>query len=267
MTASAIDEDRVGEPQQTCYALKWTIGMNASVPLLNLSIDGKTRFFYAAGNVGVIGTGSGKAQTILQGHVSAIVSAAVSGDRRWLVTAESLPEIFLIVWDTYTGQPVKYFNGSDQSGIIRVVITADGKSIAFLTDRPDQKVVVWRWMTNDPRPIILSTIPKRCERQTWFSTLDDRSFFCSVGNDSALFYGTSIARGNSERIVSVVSQNDTVRGHVEVHRDIQQQLGQRPSPIIFCYMIPGKREAVVITSMGTTHRVASAHWQPPEDSP
>ncbi|CAF4423310.1 unnamed protein product [Adineta steineri] len=56
-------------------SLKWIIGMNDTVPLLNLSVSGKTRYFYAAENVGIIGTGSGKAQNLLQGHISNIKSA------------------------------------------------------------------------------------------------------------------------------------------------------------------------------------------------
>ncbi len=48
----------------------------------------------------------------------------------------------------------------------------------------------------------------------------------------------------------LVPTKDSDRVRLEVHRDIQRKLGQRISPIIFCYMIPGKREAVIITSTG-----------------
>ena len=48
----------------------------------------------------------------------------------------------------------------------------------------------------------------------------------------------------------LVPSKDSDRVKLEVHRDIQQKVGQRRSPIIFCYMIPGKREAVVITATG-----------------
>ena len=50
--------------------------------------------------------------------------------------------------------------------------------------------------------------------------------------------------------VFVVPSKDSDRVKLEIHRDIQQKLGQRISQIIFCYMIPGKREAVIITSTG-----------------
>jgi WD40 repeat protein len=172
----------------SCLSLSWTIGMNSNVPLLNLSVGGKTRYFYAAGNVGIIGTGSGKAQTLLQGHTSNIISAAVSYDKQWLVTAESVPETFLILWNTYTLKPVKYLTNIHKTGIIRVYISRDGKLISILTELPEQKIIVWRWSNNDVSPIVLPTIPIVCERQLWFNMIEDRSFFCSIGTDSAIFY-------------------------------------------------------------------------------
>jgi len=51
-------------------------------------------------------------------------------------------------------------------------------------------------------------------------------------------------------LLFLVLNKDSNRVKLEVHRDIQRKLGQRISQIIFCYMIPGKREAVVITSTG-----------------
>ena len=182
------DEDIVKNYSHSCLALNWTIGMNKNVPLLNLSITGKTRYFYAAGNVGIIGTGSGKVQTLLQGHISNIVSAAVSYDKQWLVTAESIPETFLIVWNTYTSKPVKYLTNIHETGIIRVNMSRDGKVISILTDIPDQKIILWRWSNNDVSPIVLPIVPIDCERQSWFAMIEDRSIFCSVGSDSVIFY-------------------------------------------------------------------------------
>ena len=40
---------------------------------------------------------------------------------------------------------------------------------------------------------------------------------------------------------------------LEVHRDVQRQLGQTIGRLMFAYVIPGKREAVVIASNGTAH--------------
>ncbi|CAF1384387.1 unnamed protein product [Adineta steineri] len=216
-------------------SLKWIIGMNDTVPLLNLSISGKTRYFYAAGNVGIIGTGSGKAQTLLQGHISNIKSAAVSYDKQWLVTAESIPETFLIVWNTYTLKPIKYLTNIHETGIIRICISRDGKLISILTEIPDQKLILWRWSNNDVSPIVSPIISVICERQSWFNMIEDRSIFCSIGMDSVIFH---------------IHNKDSDRFKLEVHCNIQRKLGQQINSILFCYMIPSKREAVIITSSG-----------------
>lgn len=185
---SSSDDSLFDKSPQSCLSLSWTIGMNSSVPLLNLSVTGKTRYFYAAGDVGIIGTGSGKVQTLLQGHISNIVTAAVSNDKQWLVTAESVPETFLIVWNTFTLKPVKYLTNIHDTGLIQVYISRDGKLISILTDIPDQKLILWRWSNKDVSPIVLPIIPIICERQLWFTMIEDRSIFCSTGIDSVIFY-------------------------------------------------------------------------------
>ncbi|CAF3957204.1 unnamed protein product [Rotaria sp. Silwood1] len=236
---SHSDEDFFPTNNHSSLSLSWTIGMNYNVPLLNLSINGKTRYFYAAGNVGMIGTGSGKTQTLLQGHISNIVSAAVSHDKQWLVTAESIPEIFLIVWNTYTLKPVKYLTNIHNIGIIRVYISHDGKLISILTEIPNQHIILWRWSNNDVNPIVLPIIPTVCERQSWFTMIEDRSYFCTTGIDSVVFYSNI-----------KIPNKDSDHVKLEIHSNIQRNIGQRISPIIFCYMIPGKCEAVIITSNG-----------------
>ena len=48
----------------------------------------------------------------------------------------------------------------------------------------------------------------------------------------------------------LVPSKDSDRVKLEIHQNIQQKLGQQVHPIIFCYMIAGKREAVIITTTG-----------------
>ncbi|CAF4254108.1 unnamed protein product, partial [Adineta steineri] len=79
------------------------------------------------------------------------------------------------------------------------------------------------------------TISVICERQSWFNMIEDRSIFCSIGMDSVIFH---------------IHNKDSDRFKLEVHCNIQRKLGQQINSIIFCYMIPGKREAVIITSNG-----------------
>ncbi len=58
-----------------------------------------------------------------------------------------------------------------------------------------------------------------------------------------------------ENVFVLVLSKDSDRVKLEVHLDIQQKLVQRVAPIIFCYMIPGKREAVIITASGIMIRM------------
>jgi hypothetical protein len=243
---------------RTSFSLNWTIGMNPNVRLLNLSISGKTRYFYTVGNAGVIGTASGKAQKLLQGHVSSIVSAAISNDKRWLVTSESKPHIYLIVWNTYTMKPMKYMTSTDYTSLLRVSMLRDGKLIGILTDLPNQTILLWRWWTKDASPMIVAKIPIVCEQQTWFTSIDDRSVFCSIGKDSVIFYSRLIDNGRDCFVHMFIFEEickESQHAQIEIHRDIQKQLGQSVSHFIFCYMIPGRHEIVVITCTGKRSRL------------
>ncbi len=59
--------------------------------------------FYVSSHVGVLLDISDNTQMLLQGHAHSIVATAVSGNKRWIVTADIGPNSTLIVWDSYTG--------------------------------------------------------------------------------------------------------------------------------------------------------------------
>ena len=58
--------------------------------------------FYVSGHTGVLLDCETNRQCLLQGHSNAITCTAVSGDRRWLVTADSGRGSMLTVWDSYS---------------------------------------------------------------------------------------------------------------------------------------------------------------------
>ncbi len=58
---------------------------------------------YVSSHVGVLFDLSHNKQTLLQGHAHRIATTAVSGDRRWVVTADTGPNNTLIVWDSHSG--------------------------------------------------------------------------------------------------------------------------------------------------------------------
>lgn len=59
--------------------------------------------FYVSSHVGVLFDCSANSQTLLQGHAHSITATAVSGNRRWLVTADTGHDSSVIVWDSYSG--------------------------------------------------------------------------------------------------------------------------------------------------------------------
>ncbi len=58
---------------------------------------------YVSSHVGVLFDISHNKQTLLQGHSHCITTTAVSGNRRWVVTADTGPNSTLIVWDSHSG--------------------------------------------------------------------------------------------------------------------------------------------------------------------
>ena len=58
--------------------------------------------FYVCGHTGVLLDCEENSQRLLQGHSNRITCTAVSGDKRWLVTADCGCGAMLTVWDSYT---------------------------------------------------------------------------------------------------------------------------------------------------------------------
>ena len=59
--------------------------------------------FYSCAHTGVLLDFEKNRQCVLQGHSHCISCTAVSGDRRWLVTADIGADCMLIVWDSFSG--------------------------------------------------------------------------------------------------------------------------------------------------------------------
>lgn len=58
--------------------------------------------FYVSGHTGVLLDCEANTQRLLRGHSHHITCTAVSGDRRWLVTADTGHDPLVIIWDSYT---------------------------------------------------------------------------------------------------------------------------------------------------------------------
>lgn len=61
----------------------------------------------------------------MQGHCNQITAAACSDNKKWIVTADSGDDSMLVVWDSYSGTPVRTFLNPHPNGIETMDLSAD----------------------------------------------------------------------------------------------------------------------------------------------
>jgi WD40 repeat protein len=83
----------------------------------NLTTENRSEIFYTAAHSGVLYDYTNKSQKLLQGHCNQITATACSDDKRWIVTADCGDDSMLIVWDSYSGIPVRTFLNPHPNGI------------------------------------------------------------------------------------------------------------------------------------------------------
>ena len=97
----------------------------------------RTEIFYSAAHTGVIYNYVTKKQKLLQGHCNQITSILSSEDKTWLVTADAGDDSMLVVWNSYSGTPVRTFLKPHPGGIMMMDLSADNRYIATLgADEP-----------------------------------------------------------------------------------------------------------------------------------
>eukprot|EP00731_Ephydatia_muelleri_P022631 Em0015g214a len=128
-------------------------------------------------------------QSLLQGHCNAIVSTAVSGDRRWLVTSDVGRDSTVIIWDSYSGVPVKTFHQGLGKGCASVAISTNAKYIATLSSGFPQTVCIWDWTSGADDPLCSTTPPQDYGEQSQLSfNLENNSQLISTAEDQVVFY-------------------------------------------------------------------------------
>ncbi|OXB84930.1 UNVERIFIED_CONTAM: hypothetical protein H355_016052 [Colinus virginianus] len=135
-------------PQQS---LSWALGYNSSLAVHSME-DGV--LLYVCSHTAVIHDVLGSRQYHLQGHVNAISCLCVSEDRRWVATADRGPDPLVIVWDAFSGIPVRtIFDSHAGSGICAIAISQDAKCLVTISASTVQRVCVWRWTCPDESPV------------------------------------------------------------------------------------------------------------------
>ena len=99
---------------------------------------------YASAHTGVLYDLTSKTQRLLQGHVNPISCTCASADRRWAATADRGPGSVLVVWDTYTGAPVKTIASPHPNGVRAMDMSPDARYLVTLSeDDAPQTLSVW----------------------------------------------------------------------------------------------------------------------------
>ena len=125
-------------------SLKWVFGFSRDVALQNLCDANRSAVLYASAHTGVLYDLTSKTQRLLQGHVNPISCTCASADRRWAATADRGPGSVLVVWDTYTGAPVKTIASPHPNGVRAMDMSPDARYLVTLSeDDAPQTLSVW----------------------------------------------------------------------------------------------------------------------------
>ncbi|XP_071880756.1 cilia- and flagella-associated protein 251 isoform X1 [Anas platyrhynchos] len=145
-----------GDKQSSCHplSLSWALGYNSSLAVHSLAGGEDRVLLYVCSHTAVIHDILGGQQYHLQGHANTISCLCVSEDRRWVATADGGPDPLVIVWDTFSGIPVRtIFDSHPGGGVAAVAISRDARYLVTISAGRAQKVCVWRWTSPTESPV------------------------------------------------------------------------------------------------------------------
>ncbi|NXM36337.1 CF251 protein, partial [Oxyruncus cristatus] len=147
-----FQKDRESSPHS--LNLSWVFGYNSSLAVHSL-MDGEDRvLLYVSSHTVVIHDVLGNRQYHLQGHANVISCLCVSEDKRWVATADRGPNALIIVWDSFSGVPVRtIFESHPEDGVCAIAISQDAKYLVTLSAGTVQRVCVWRWTLPTEKPL------------------------------------------------------------------------------------------------------------------
>ncbi|NXR81380.1 CF251 protein, partial [Pycnonotus jocosus] len=126
--------------------LSWVFGYNSSLAVHSLMDGEDWVLLYVSSHIVVIHDILRNKQFHLQGHTNVISCLCVSEDKRWVATADRGPDALIIVWDSYSGVPVRtIFESHSEDGVCAIAISQDAKYLVTISAATVQKVCVWRW--------------------------------------------------------------------------------------------------------------------------
>ena len=157
----------------------------------NLTSENRTEIFYSSAHAGVIYDYEQQTQKLLQGHCNKITATACSDDKRWIVTADCGEDSMLIVWDSFSGTPVRTFLNPHPDGIKCLDLSTDNKFLVTLGNDEPQTISLWDWTnTKEDGPIcsLQFKYTKEFQNQHWVKfNPEDPHEIASNGKERVLF--------------------------------------------------------------------------------
>ncbi|XP_019328813.1 PREDICTED: WD repeat-containing protein 66 [Aptenodytes forsteri] len=147
-----FQEDKQTRPHP--LSLSWVLGYNSSLAVHSLMDREDWVLLYVSSHTVVIHDILGNRQYHLQGHTNVISCLCVSEDRRWVATADRGPDALIIVWDSFSGIPVRtIFESHPEDGVSAIAISQDAKYLATISAGTVQRVCVWKWTLPTEKPV------------------------------------------------------------------------------------------------------------------
>ena len=116
--------------------MSWNFGFDHRCPVINMCDADRGAIFYASAHTGIIYDVNSKSQRLLQGHCNPITCACASADRRLIATSDRGANSMLVVWDSYSTQPVKTIATPHPQGVHAMDMSPDGGYLVTLYSEP-----------------------------------------------------------------------------------------------------------------------------------
>ncbi|KFP12701.1 WD repeat-containing protein 66, partial [Egretta garzetta] len=171
-------------------SLSWVLGYNSSLAVHSL-MDGEDRvLLYVSSHTVVIHDVLGNRQYHLQGHTNVISCLCVSEDRRWVATADRGPDALIIVWDSFSGIPVRtIFESHLEDGVSAIAISQDAKYLATISAGTVQRVCVWKWTSPSEKPMCSTELRPEFGHQDYLVFNPQNPYeFVSNSKTQVIFY-------------------------------------------------------------------------------
>ncbi|XP_027545287.1 cilia- and flagella-associated protein 251 isoform X1 [Neopelma chrysocephalum] len=205
-----FQKDRESSPHS--LNLSWVFGYNSRLAVHCL-MDGEDRvLLYVSSHTVVIHDVLGNRQYHLQGHANVISCLCVSEDKRWVATADRGPDSLIIVWDSFSGVPVRtIFESHPEDGVCAIAISRDAKYLVTISAGTVQRVCVWRWTLPTEKPLCSTELRPEFGYQNYviFNPQDPHEFVSNsktqvifyLWSDAGLQYGTPFLSNKTFRSV------------------------------------------------------------------